>query len=193
MSLTNSLRRARKRSGVSLRSVAARSGVGASNLSAIENGRRDPTSSTVDRLSSVIGIEWVPVVTQGRASAARALEDIAHAEAEGQFAQAYRRFIQLANDLASADAVTRVLLSAEKPEDVPSRWVDAVAALLEVRLREVSAPVPWWVLEQGGHPDALWEPQRGARPIALTADLDQVLPEFIRRGVAIEQGELVSV
>lgn len=192
MSIAESLRRARKHSGASLRSVAARSGVAPANLSAIENGRRDPTTSTVDKLASALGVEWVPVVAQGRSTAARAAQEITAAEAQEQFAQAYRRFLQLADDLASADPVTRVLLSAEEPDDSSSRWLDAIAALLEVRLKEASAPVPTWVTERAGHPDAVWEPQRSARPLALSADRDEVPPEFLRRGVAIEQGELVS-
>lgn len=192
MSITTSLRRARKRSGATLRSIAARSGVAPGNLSAIENGRRDPTTSTVDKLASAIGVEWVPVVAHGRSPAARAAEEITFAEAEGRHAHAYRRFIQLADDLASADPVTRVLLSAEEPDDSSSRWLDAIAALLEVRLHEASAPVPPWVTERAGHPDAVWEPQRSDRPIPVPADPEQVLPEFLRRGVAIEQGELLS-
>lgn len=192
MSITNSLRRARKHSGASLRSIASRAGVGAGNLSAIENGHRDPTTSTVDRLASAIGIDWIPFPAQGRSPAARAAADIVDAEAHGQFAQAYRRFIQLADDLASADPVTRVLLAAERPDDSSSRWLDAIAALLEVRLHEVSAPVPSWVTERAGHPDVVWEPQRSARALPLSADHTQVPTEFIRRGVAIERGELVS-
>jgi len=192
MTIAASLRRARRNSGASLRSIAARSGVAASNLSAIENGRRDPTTSTVDRLASAIGVEWVPVATQGRRPAARAAEEIRAAEADGQFAQAYRRFIQLSDDLASADPVTRVLLSAEQPDDSSSRWLDAIAALLEMRLQEASAPVPAWVTERSGHPDVVWEPQRGARPLAVSADRSEVSPEFLRRGVAIERGELIS-
>lgn len=193
MSITNSLRRARRHSGASLRSVASRAGVGAGNLSAIENGHRDPTTSTVDRLASAIGIDWIPFATQGRSPAARAAEDIIVAEAQGHFSQAYRRFIQLADDLASADPVTRVLLAAEKPDDSASRWLDAIAALLEVRLREVSAPVPSWVTERSGLPDTVWEPRRSARALPLSTDPAQVPTEFRLRGVAIERGELESV
>jgi transcriptional regulator with XRE-family HTH domain len=173
--------------------VASRSGVGASNLSAIENGHRDPTSTTLDRLASTIGIEWVPFDAKGRTPAASTAGEITHAEAAGRYAQAYRRFIQLADDLASADPVTRVLLSAEPPDESPSRWLDAVAALVELRLREVSAPVPTWAAQRPGLPDAVWEPQRGSRPLPLTADRGQIPAEFLRRGVAIEHGELHSV
>jgi len=193
MSIATSLRRARKRSGATLRSIAARSGVAPGNLSAIENGHRAPTTSTVDKISSAIGIDWIPYATHGRSPAARAAEEITCAEADGRHAQAYRRFIQLADDLASADPVTRVLLSAEEPDDSSSRWLDAIAALLEVRLQEASAPVPSWVVERTGHPDAVWEPQRSVRPLPLSADREQVPPEFLRRGVAVEQGELASV
>lgn len=192
MTLATSLRRARKHSGATLRSVAERSGIAPSNLSAIENGRRDPTTSTVDRLAFAIGVEWVPVATHGRSPAARAAEEITSAEADGKFAQAYRRFLQLGDDLASADPVTRVLLAAERPDDSPSRWLDAIAALLEVRLNEASAPIPAWVTERAGHPDAVWEPQRSSRTVPLSADREEVPPEFLRRGIAIERGELIS-
>lgn len=192
MSITNSLRRARKRSGASLRNVASRTGIGAGNLSAIENGHRNPTTSTVENLASAIGIELIPAALHGRTPAARAAGEITDAEARGQFPLAYRRFVQLADDLASADPVTRVLLAAEEPEDSSSRWLDAIAALLEVRLREASAPLPAWVTARTGNPDSVWEPQRGARPLPVSADRTQVPPEFLRRGVAIEQGELLS-
>ncbi len=193
MGISNSLRRARRQSGISLRSVASTAGVGAGNLSAIENGHRDPTTSTVDRLASVIGIEWVPVRTEGRSPAVRAAEEIAEWEAQGRPDRAYRRFIQLADDLDTADAVTRVLLAVEEPDQSHPRWVDAIAALLEVRLREASAPVPSWVLERRGHPDVVWEPQRSVYPLPVSADLADVAPEFLRRGIAIERGELASV
>jgi len=193
MSIATSLRRARRHSGESLRSVASRAGVGAGNLSAIENGRRDPTTSTVDRIAFAVGIEFIPVATQGRTPAARAADQIAEAEERGEFPLAYRRFIQLADDLAAVDPVTRVLLAAEAPAESSSRWLDAVAALVELRLREVSAPVPSWVVDRAGDSGAVWEPQRGARPLPVSAQLDDVPPEFLRRGVAIERGELASV
>ncbi|PTT22431.1 hypothetical protein DBR36_02025 [Microbacterium sp. HMWF026] len=193
MSFAAALRRARRRSGVSLRTVGAQSGVGASNLSAIENGHRDPTSSTLDRLASTIGVTWVPVTARGRTPAAIAADEIIRAEHEGEHARAYRRFLQLADDLASSDPVTRVLLSAEEPDTSNSRWGDAIAALVELRLREASAPIPSWVTGTVGHPEALWEPQRSARPLPLTADPTDVPAEFLERGVAIERGELASV
>lgn len=189
----DALRRARIRSGVSLRAVGAQSGVGASNLSAIENGHRDPTSSTLDRLGSTIGITWVPLAARGRTPAAIAAEDITRAESEGEHARAYRRFLQLADDLASSDPVTRVLLAAEEPDASASRWVDAIAALVELRLREACAPIPSWVTDTAGRPDEIWEPQRSSRDLPMTAARTEVPAEFLERGVAIERGELASV
>lgn len=146
----------------------------------------------MDKVSSAIGLEWIPAPTRGRAPAARAAEEITEAEARGEFAQAYRRFIQLADDLASADSVTRVLPSVEEPDGSESRWLDAIAALLEVRLHEASAPVPSWITERVGLPDTVWEPQRSSRPLLVSADHEHVPPEFLRRGVTIERGELAS-
>lgn len=192
MGIVNTLRRARRRSGASLRNVASLSGVGAGNLSAIENGHREPTSSTVDRLAATMGIDWVPFHAEGRTPAASAAEEITSAEADGRHAQAYRRFIQLADDLATADPVTRVLLSAEPPVRSPSRWLDAIAAVVEFRLREVHDPIPSWVSDYCGQPNAMWEPQRGSHSLPLSVDLGRVPPEFLKRGVAIEQAELLS-
>ncbi|WP_402839787.1 helix-turn-helix domain-containing protein [Microbacterium sp. GXS0129] len=193
MGIVASLRRARRRSGMSLRALAERSGVASSNLSMIENGRRDPTASTVDKVASAIGIEWIPVLAEGRSPAARAAAEIIRADDDGHFAQAYRRFLQLNDELASADPVTKVLLSAEAPDTSSSRWLDAIAALVEVRLLEVSAPVPFWVTEREGRPDVMWEPRRSSQPLPVSAELARVSPSFLDRGIAIEDGELVSI
>ncbi|WP_221583762.1 helix-turn-helix domain-containing protein [Microbacterium sp. G2-8] len=192
MTLTASLRRARIRSGETLRDVARRAGVAAPNLSTIERGRRDPTSATVQRVAQALGVSFVPVASRGRASAAEALPLIAAAHERGEHRLAYRSFIQLADDLAVADAVTRVLLSAEPPEPSETRWDDAVAALVEYRLVSLHAPVPAWVRENTGDAEHPWEPQRAEVPLPFPVDEAEVAEPFQRRGVMIEANELDS-
>ena len=192
MTIVNSLRRARRRSHVTLRDAATRSGVGITNLSAIENERRHPTTETVSRIANALGVTFVPVIARGRSTAAASSDAIAQAENAGDHRLAYRQFIQLADDLAAVDPVTKVLLSAEEPDLTGERWDDAVAALVEYRLAQAGAPIPAWVTARQGEPDAPWEPQRSAVPLPFPADITAVAEPFLRRGVLIEENELES-
>jgi transcriptional regulator with XRE-family HTH domain len=192
VTIVNSLRRARRRARVSLSDAATRSGVGITNLSAIENARRHPTTETAQRIADAIGVTFVPVLARGRSTAAASADAIARAEDAGNHRLAYRQFIQLADDLAAVDPVTKVLLSAEEPDLTGRRWDDAVAALVEYRLAEAGAPLPSWVTERSGDADEPWEPQRAAVPLPFPADVTAVAEPFLRRGVLIEQNELAS-
>ncbi len=193
MSVTRSVANARTRAGLTITEVAARSGVGLTNLSAIENGRRVPRIETLERLAAAVGISgFVPITLRGRYPAAHWAEQIVHAERIGNHSLAYRSFIQLADDLAAADAVNRVLLSAEPPAPSESRWIDAVAAIVEQRLDEVSAPIPTWVLETSGQPGTVWDPRRFNTPVPISGDIAEASPPFQRRGVSIEANELES-
>lgn len=192
MTIVDSLRRARRNADITLRDAAERSGVGATNLSAIEHARRTPTTDTAQRVADALGVTFVPVSVRGRTPAAVSAAAIAEADDSGDHRLAYRQFIQLADDLVAVDPVTRVVLSAEEPERTGKRWDDAVAALVEYRLTEVGAPLPDWVTRRQGNPDAPWEPQRSARPLAIHADPKQVPAPFRRRGILIEENELLS-
>lgn len=193
MTIVSSLRRARKNARVTLAEVAVRSGVGETNLSAIENARRDPSTATVQRIADSLGVTFVAVPVRGRSSAASAAAAIADAQASGNPRLAYRNFIQLADDLAAVDPATRVVLAAEEPERSGGRWDDALAALVEYRLIQAGAPLPQWVHKRTGDHDHTWEPQRSSVPLPVGADEDLVPEPFRRRGVLIEENELVSV
>jgi len=192
MSIVESLRRARKNSGTTLANVASASGVGTTNLSAIEHGRRDPTVTTTQRLADALGLAFIAVPARGRSTAAEAAAAILRAQEAGERATAYRSFIQLADDLHAVDPVTRVVLAAEEPERTSSRWADAVAALVELRLGEVGAPLPQWVRERHGDPEHPWEPERSDIALPFPPDEELVPEPFRRRGVLIEENELAS-
>ena len=70
MNITYSLRRVRVNSGISLRRIAAGSGVGASSLSNIEGGRREPTSGTVERIADALGVRVAVIPRVDRLTAA---------------------------------------------------------------------------------------------------------------------------
>jgi len=192
MTIVSSLRRARKNAQLTLSEVAAPSGVGETNLSAIENARRDPSTATVQRIADTLGVTFVAVPVRGRSSAALAAAAITDAQTSGNPRLAYRNFIQFADDLAAVDPVTRVVLVAEEPERSGERWDDALAALVEYRLTQAAAPLPQWVRERTGDRKHTWEPQRSSVPLPVGADENLVPEPFRRRGVLIEESELVS-
>ena len=192
MPFAETIRQTRLRRGKSLRAVAAAAGVGASNLSAIENGRREPTTATVERLAKALDVRFV-AVPAGRSTVAETADFICRAEADGRPDEAYRAFIQLADDLAASSPFDRVKLVADDPAPGRSRWLDALAGLVELRLKEVNLPAPDWACEYRGDPSKPWEPQRSRRPLPVHADLGLSPEPLRRRGVAIEAGELESV
>lgn len=183
------LRRARANSSLSLRTLAQLTGIAPSNLSVIENGRRDPTATTAERVARALGVELVALNTKGRITAAAAADAIAEA-ASPQVA--YRSFLQLANDLAAASPFDRIVLVAEQPGLTNTRWDDAIAGLVEWLLHKVQAPIPEWVFDRPGDGGARWEPQRTDTLIAVHADIRRAPEPLRRRGVAIEAEELTA-
>ncbi len=131
--------------------------------------------------------------TQGRRSARVHASVIAKWVRAGDASRTYRAFMQLSDDLAAVGAPTRVSLTAEPPESTKSRWDDAIAGLVELRLEEARVSPPTWVREAIGRPDEQWEPQRSSLPLTYKSDPSLVPDAFLRRGVLIEAGELESV
>ncbi|MFT3798880.1 helix-turn-helix domain-containing protein [Microbacterium sp.] len=183
------LRRARANSSLTLRALAERTGIAAANLSVIENGRRDPTATTAERVARALGVELVALNTRGRVTAAATADAIARA-ASPQVA--YRAFLQLANDLEAASAFDRVILAAEEPVATSTRWDDAIAGLVEWLLVKRDAPVPDWVSDRTGDVDTIWEPQRTNVPLSVHADIRRAPEPLRRRGIAIEAEELIA-
>ena len=82
------LRRTRRRSGLSLRALAERAGTSHSTLSAYESGRKVPTVETLDRIVRAagfeLGVELTPAVG-GADRAARGRELVEVLELAAQF------------------------------------------------------------------------------------------------------------
>ena len=115
-------------------------------------------------------------------------------------ARAFRRFIQLADNLAAETGLARHSLTLAEPAPVldqqghssehPAHWDAAIAALCEYRLNEESLPVPAWIRARAGTPDSPWSPRTSIYDIP--ADLTQVPPQFLSRGILIEAAALES-
>ncbi|KQQ05852.1 MULTISPECIES: helix-turn-helix domain-containing protein [unclassified Rathayibacter] len=185
MTLIRALRNARLQKGWSLRATAAKSGLAAPNLSAIEKGRRGATVGTLERVAESLGIAFVPVQTGGRRTVADAVQSIGtHDGTAG-----YRVLVQLSDDLSAVEPFLRALLAAERPAAISPRWDAAVAGLVEWRLEAVGMPSPAWVMETTGDVGWEWSPSGGPLP----ARPDRVPDPLLRRGVLIEADELESV
>lgn len=184
-------RSARAASGLTQSELAIRSGIAGSSLSLIEHGKREPTVATLDALLRATRHTVVTVPTV-RSDAARIASEIGAAITNSDDASAFRRFLQLADNLAAERGATRVGLALTEPAPTGSeQWDAAIAALCEFRLKADALPVPDWVTTRAGHPDNPWAPRTSDYDIP--ADPTRVPNEFLRRGILIEAATLESI
>lgn len=195
MSATILARAARAASGLSQSAIARLSGIASSSLSQIEHGKRDPTVATLESLLRATRhtIVTIPTVHSDAARIASGISaDLADDSTEKAEPNAFRRWLQLADNLAAERGATRVGLTLTEPEPTGSaQWDAAIAALCEYRLNADSLPVPDWVGARLGNPDSPWAPRTSDYDIPV--DTDQVPAEFLKRGILIEAATLESV
>ncbi|MBN9607412.1 MAG: helix-turn-helix transcriptional regulator [Actinomycetales bacterium] len=169
--------------------VAARAGEAAPNLSTIESGRRAPTAVKLDRIlrASDARLAAVPTTRDGAFETSTAIRSALGA---GDTRRAFRAWLALNDSFRAEGPVNRVVLAAFPPERTGSRLYDAaIAALTELRLREVDAPIPSWALET----TPLSAPEIFAgSPYVRTVDDRRTPDEFRRRGVLIDPSLLES-
>jgi transcriptional regulator with XRE-family HTH domain len=183
-------RSARAASGLTQSELAIRSGIAGSSLSLIEHGKREPTVATLEALLRATRHTVVTVPTV-RSDAARIAFEIREAITRSDDASAFRRFLQLADNLAAERGATRVGLTLTEPAPTGSeKWDAAIAGLCEYRLNADALPVPDWVTTQAGHRDNPWGPHTSDHDIP--ADPTRVPTEFLRRGILIEAETLES-
>lgn len=184
-------RSARAASGLTQMELASRSGIAGSSLSLIEHGKREPTVATLDTLLQATRHSAVIIPTV-RSDAARISSEIATAVTNLDSEAAYRRFLQLADNLAAESGATRVGLTLTEPTPTTSKeWDAAIAALCEYRLNSERLPVPKWITARKGLLGKRWAPHTS--DYKIPADLTKVPREFLDRGILIEAETLESV
>jgi len=130
----------------------------------------------------------IPTTRQGVLEAST---EIRQALARGDRQQAFRTWLGLNDALATETAVNRVVLCAFPPEPTGDELYDAaLAALVEYRLGELSAPLPSWV---DAAPRLELSRVLSESPYVTAASLDGVPECFARRGVLIDELSLQSV
>ncbi|MCS5719736.1 helix-turn-helix transcriptional regulator [Herbiconiux sp. CPCC 205763] len=187
MSTIEAIARARRRKRLSIAEVARRSGLQASNLSAIEGGSREPTARNLDRAARGAGLHLVVADLGGRHPVTEVADAVA-ASGEDEWGKA-RLLVQLANDLAVADPFAKLLLAAEAPRSLSPEWDAAMAGIVEWRLEQVALPSPEWVIHTIGDPRWKWS----IWPGTVRAEADDVPEPLLRRGVWLAEHELESV
>lgn len=193
MTIQNSLKQARVRAGLSLSDAAKKSGIQRSNIAAIENGRRDPTASTIEKIANAARVRLIPVVSDGRTTVAEASAALAEAVRQSNVRRAYRVLAQVANDLTASDPADRFLLAIEPPTHVSPEWDAALAGITEWRLNQAQLPLPGWVVDEHGNEDWSWTPPLSPAAASLAVDIDNVPEPLRKRGVLIEADELAGV
>lgn len=180
----------RASSGLTQVELAGRSGVASSSLSLIEHGKREPTVATLETILRATRHSVVTIPTV-RSDAARIASQITRAISRKDDEAIFKRFIQLADNLAAETGATRVGLTLTEPAPTGSdRWDSAIAALCEYRLNAGKLPVPHWIGLRKGRSDDRWTPRTSNYKIDV--DIKSVPREFLRRGILIEAQALES-
>ena len=192
MTIQSSLKRARVRARLSLSDAAKKSGIQRSNIAAIENGRRDPTASTIEKIANAARVRLVPVTNDGRTTVAEASTALGEAVRQNNVRRAYRVLVQVADDLTTADPAGRFVLAIEPPAHINPQWDAALAGVTEWRLSQAQLPLPRWVVDEHGNRDWDWTPPLSEATASIPVDLDNVPEPLRKRGVLIEADELAS-
>ncbi len=193
MTIQSSLKQARVRAGLSLSDAAKKSGIQRSNIAAIENGRRDPTASTIEKIANAARVRLIPVASDGRTTVAEASTLLADVVRQKNIRRAYRVLAQVANDLTTPDPADRFILAVEPPAHISPEWDAALAGVTEWRLTQAQLPLPGWVVDERGNEDWDWTPPLSAAATSIPIDIGNVPEPLRKRGVLIEADELSSV
>lgn len=189
MTIVQQVATLRKRAGLPATRIGEIAGTDASNIYAIEHGRRDPAASTLERIASAAGVKILAVQSEGAAFVSETTEVLRERVASGDVEGAYRQLIQISDDLSGATATTCVFLTYIEPSAISPGWDAAVAGVVEWRLTQKLAPLPEWIQRFGSAVDEPWEPL--SAPYKIN---EQDVPEPLRRrNIWIEQAELESV
>lgn len=185
------LRAARQSSGLGQSELAARAGTSQPDVSLVEQGKRNPTVETFQRLLGGAGHKIFSYPTI-RADAVEIAALISSAVEELNAEKAFRRFLDYSDGLSSARGVERIVLTAAEPAITGSLlWDAALASVADYWLDDQDLPKAAWLLDNSRvlqHPQSL-----GVSVYDLEPDLSRVPRQFLARNVLVESSTLASV
>jgi transcriptional regulator with XRE-family HTH domain len=184
------VRAARKSRGLTQAQLAERVDIDQGRVSRYETGA-EVEFGTIERLLAASGHRLYSAPTRRDDAATVASAVKGHLQA-GDKQSALRELIQLSDNLLSEHGLVRGILGLAEPEPTgDAAWDAAIAALVDLRLRQEGLPSPAWV-----------DAPRRRLPQRRTLDVDPADPiptvadvpaEFLDRGVLVWRDTLASV
>ncbi|WP_409046932.1 helix-turn-helix domain-containing protein [Microbacterium sp. HA-8] len=178
----------RRQRGITQAAAAEISGLGRSNLSALESGRRDPNASTLEKAAAGSGLRLLAVDVGGMPFVADVAEGIRDAIALGDEGAAFELLVALSGQLRDSEPLTQILVSYAPPPTVTDHWDAAIAGVVEWRLGESGTAAPSWAKQPAPSASEWWAPS--AAPPVSQVDHEWVPAELIDRGIWIDRETL---
>jgi len=177
----------RKRRGLSQSDLANMTGISKSNISAYENHRREPSTTTLERLAKGAGLRVLLLDVGRGAPVAEHVKVLATALGRGDVDYAFATLLTISLDLTHTSPSVRVVLSYQAPPSIDAEWDAAVAGVVEWRLAEAGAPIPDWVTACERDATKPWAPPMAVQfEDAETSDVEALS----RRGIRIHSVDL---
>ncbi|KRC49478.1 hypothetical protein ASE16_12125 [Leifsonia sp. Root227] len=191
MAFADLIRAARKASGFSQAEIADRADTYQPIVSSVERGKRDTGVASAAHLARAARHRLFLIPTT-HPSAVETAARIAAAVHEGSRDGAFRALLDLSDGLAKEDPLVVAALVVAQPEGTGSRdWDAALSGTVAYRLRQAGLPAALWTNQAITEDSELRAPH--LHPLDDAPDASKVPPEFLERGILIEEGTLASV
>ena len=184
------VRIARRINNSTQREFAATCGEHQSAIAALESGSRGISQSHLERILAQNSLRLIPIFTN-KHSVCEVADDIYQSLNSENFESAFRRVIQLSDDLRSADSVELVCLTATTPPPTSDPRFDALlSGLCDYYLSRLRLPKPAWLSQTLKLPEP-WFVDDNPR---FHAQIRKTTPKaFAKLNVFIAESEFASV
>ncbi|WP_426624930.1 helix-turn-helix domain-containing protein [Leifsonia sp. McL0607] len=191
MAFADLLRAARKAAGFSQAEIADRADTYQPIVSGVERGKRDTGVASAAHLARAAQHRLLLIPTT-HPSAVETAARIAASLHDGSRDGAFRALLDLSDGLANEAPLVVAALVVAQPESTGSPdWDDALSGTVAYRLRQAGLPPAAWTNQAITEDRELRAPH--LHPLDDAPDVSRVPPEFLERGILIEEGTLASV
>lgn len=191
MAFAELLRAARRAAGFSQAEIAERADTYQPIVSGVERGKRDTGVASAAHLARAAQHRLLLIPTT-HPSAVETAARIASALHDGSRDGAFRALLDLSDGLAKEVPLVVAALVVAQPESTGSLdWDAALSGTVAYQLRQAGLPGAAWTDHAIAASDELRAPH--LHPLDDAPDISRVPPEFLERGILIEEGTLSSV
>jgi transcriptional regulator with XRE-family HTH domain len=191
MAFSDLFRAARRASGFSQAEIANRADTYQPIVSGVERGKRDTGVASAAHLARAAQHRLLLIPTT-HPSAVESAARIAAALDDGSRDGAFRALLDLSDGLAKETPLVVAALVVAQPESTGSpEWDAALSGTVAYRLRLAGLPAADWTNQAITENVELRAPH--LHPLDDAPDVTRVPPEFLARGILIEEGTLASV